>query len=135
MHRNYNTGLWHTLFNAKTAEDLDMIKSKTTNLGIMEAVKELKEISFTDRLRYEYELRLKAKRDREAEMDYAYEQGQEAGRETEREENLKILISTLREYGHTDEQIIKSLMEKYGISREAAEEKLKQQVRKDLPPC
>lgn len=112
-----------------------MIKSKTTNLGIMEAVKELKEISFTDRLRYEYELRLKAKRDREAEMDYAYEQGQEAGRETEREENLKILISTLREYGHTDEQIIKSLMEKYGISREAAEEKLKQQVRKDLPPC
>lgn len=91
----------------------------------MEAIKELKEIILTDRLRYEYELRLKAKRDREAEMDDAYEQGQEAGRETERERNIKILISTLREYGHTEEQIVQSLMEKYGISQEAAEEKLK----------
>ncbi len=91
----------------------------------MEAIKELKEIILTDRLRYEYELRLKAKRDREAEMDDAYEQGQEAGRETERERNIKILISTLREYGHAEEQIVQSLMEKYGISQEAAEEKLK----------
>lgn len=78
-------------------------------------------MKYNDRLRYEYELRLKAKRDREAEIDNAYKQGQEA----ERERNLKILINTLREDGHTEEQIVQSLMEKYGISQEAAEGKLK----------
>ena len=31
---------WHSLFNAETEEDLDMIKSKTKNQGIMEAIKE-----------------------------------------------------------------------------------------------
>lgn len=47
---------WHSLFNAKTEKDLNMIKAGTKNKGIIEAVKELKEISLTDRLRYEYEL-------------------------------------------------------------------------------
>lgn len=123
---------WHSLFNAKTEEDLDMIKSRTKNLGIIEAIKELKEISLTDRLRYEHEMRLKAKRDREAEDEFVLNQGIEIGREDgikigrkeEREQNLKILISTLREYGGTDEQIVKSLMQKYGLSRDEAEEKL-----------
>lgn len=57
---------WHSLFNAETEEELDMIKSRTKNLGIIEAIKEWKEISLTDRLRMEHEQRLKAKRDREA---------------------------------------------------------------------
>ena len=34
---------WHSLFNAETEEELDMIKSGTKNLGILEAIKELKE--------------------------------------------------------------------------------------------
>lgn len=109
-----------------------MIKSRTKNLGIIEAIKELKEISLTDRLRYEYEMRLKAKRDREAEDEFVLNQGIEIGREDgikigreeEREQNLKILINTLHEYGGTDEQIVKSLMQKYGLSRDEAEEKL-----------
>lgn len=110
---------WHRLFNAKTEEDLDMIKAETKNKGIIEAIKELKEISLTDRLRYEHELRLKAKRDREAEMEYAYEQGQES----EREENIKILVNTLRECNQSDKVIIKKLMEKYGLTQEEAEKK------------
>lgn len=117
-----------------------MIKSRTKNLGIIEAIKELKEISLTDRLRYEYEMRLKAKRDREAEDEFVLNQGIEIGREDgikigrkdgikigreeEREQNLKILINTLHEYGGTDERIVKSLMQKYGLSRDEAEEKL-----------
>lgn len=110
---------WHSLFNAKTEEDLDMIKSKTKNLGIIEAVKELKEISLTDRLRYEHEMRLKAKRDREAEDEFVYNQG----RKDEREENIKTLITTLREHGHSDEQIVNDLMEKYGFDRKEAEKR------------
>lgn len=53
---------WHSLFNAETEEDLNMIKSGTKNLGIIEAIKELKNISITDRIRMEREYRLKAKR-------------------------------------------------------------------------
>ena len=115
---------WHSLFNAKTEEDLNMIKSKTKNRGIIEAIKELKEISLTDRLRYEHEMRLKARRDREAEDEFVYESGIRLGREDEREKNIKILVSTLREHGVTDEQIIKNLMEKYELSQEEAEERL-----------
>ena len=115
---------WHSLFNAETEEDLDMIKSGTKNKGIMEAIKELKEISLTDRMRYEYEMRLKAKRDRKAEDDYVRRQGREEGREEEREKNIKILINTLHEHKFTDEQIVKDLMEKYELSREEAVKKL-----------
>lgn len=31
---------WHSLLNAETEEELDMIKSRTKNLGIIEAIKE-----------------------------------------------------------------------------------------------
>ena len=41
---------WHSLFNAETEEDLDMLKSGTRNLGIIEAIKELKEINALDML-------------------------------------------------------------------------------------
>ena len=109
-----------------------MIKSWTKNQGIIEAIKELKEISLTDRLRYEHEMRLKAKRDRQAEDMFVYESGIKIGREDgikigredEREKSIKILVNTLREHGDTDEQIVRSLMEKYGLSKEKAEGKL-----------
>ena len=116
---------WHSLFNAETEDDLDMIKSKTRNKGIMEAIKELKEISLRDRFRYEYEMRLKAKRDREAEDEFVLEQGKKIGREYEREKSIKILITTLRGHGLTDEQIVSDLMEKYELSKEEAEEKIR----------
>lgn len=136
---------WHSLFNAKTEEELDMIKSRTKNPGIVEAIKELKEISLTDRLRYEHEMRLKAKRDRRAEDMFVYESGLKAGREDglkqgredglrqgredEREESIKILVSTLREHGDTDEQIAGILTEKYGLSQDEAEKRLSERNR------
>lgn len=112
---------WHSLFNAKTEADLDMIKLGTKNIGIIEAIKELKEISFSDRLRYEHEMRLKAKRDRHAEDEFIKEEG--------REEGIKILVSALREYGHTDEQIVNTLMEKCGFSHEEAQRMLRTGMR------
>lgn len=97
-----------------------MIKSGTKNLRIIEAIKELKEISITDRIRLEREYRLKAKRDREAEDEYVFEQGRIA----EREEGMKSLINVLHRNGYSEEQIISELITEYGISRGEALEKL-----------
>ena len=101
-----------------------MLKSGTKNLGIIEAIKELKEISLSDRLRYEHELRLKAKRDRHAEDKYVYNQGHKAGKEEGIEigksQGLSIFINYMRKNGLSDEQIVKELMAEYGISYEEA---------------
>ncbi len=112
---------WHSLFNAKTEEDLDMIKSGTKNKGIIEAIKELKEISLTDRLRYEHEQRLKAKRDREAQDEYVFEQGKEAGKE----EGMQGFINFLRRNNYSDEEIVKELMTEYKLNHEEALKRLK----------
>ena len=101
-----------------------MIKSGTKNLGIIEAIKELKDISITDRIRMEREYRLKAKRDREAEDEFVFEQGIEQGRIEEREEGMKSLINSMRGINATNEQIINALMTEYELSHEEAQEKL-----------
>ncbi|MDE7206825.1 MAG: Rpn family recombination-promoting nuclease/putative transposase [Lachnospiraceae bacterium] len=120
---------WHSLFNAKTEEDLDMIKRKTRNLGIIEAIKELKTMSLSDRLWYIHEQRLKEKRDREWIEDEMYEEGLqkgiEKGRETEKEKNINSFVKSFRRNGHTDKQIVSELMIEYGLSLEEAEKKLK----------
>ncbi len=119
---------WHSLFNAETEEDLDMLKSGTKNLGIIEAIKELKEISLTDRLRYEHEMRLKAKSDRRAEDKFVYFQGHKNGMEkgriegieVGRMESLKSMIKILRKNGLSDEQIAEELVAECGLSIEEA---------------
>ncbi len=108
---------WHSLFNAETEEELDMIKSRTKNLGIIEAIKELKEISLTDRLRMEHEQRLKAKRDREAEDEFVFEQGIEKG--------IKASINIMRRGGYTEERIIEELRKEYNLTYEQSLEKLR----------
>ncbi len=115
---------WHCLFNAETEEDLDMIKSGTKNLGIIEAIKELKEISLTDRLRYEHEMKLKAKRDRRAEDKFVYIQGQKDGIEIGKRQGLNALINCLRRTNCSEEQIIQELMTEYGLSRDDAADML-----------
>ena len=101
-----------------------MLKSGTKNLGIIEAINELKEISLSDRLRYEHELRLKAKRDRHAEDKYVYNQGHKAGKEEGIEigksQGLSIFINYMRKNGLSDEQIVEALMAVYELSREDA---------------
>lgn len=102
-----------------------MLKSRTKNAGIIEAIKELKAMSLTDRIRMEYELRLKAKRDRRAEDEFVFEQGREDGLKQGREDGVKALINALHRNGYTDEQIMEELMTEYRMSREEAQEKLK----------
>jgi len=131
---------WHQLFNAETEEELDMLKSGTKNLGIIEAIKELKEISLSDRLHYEHEMRLKAKRDRYAEdqfirvqaekegMAKGFEQGMAKGLEQGMtkglEQGINALVHFMRGINATDEQIINALMTEYGISKEEAQERV-----------
>ena len=107
---------------------MDRIKSGTKNLGIMEAIKELKDISITDRIRLECEYRLKAKRDRRAEDDFVFEQGKMQGigqgRVAKQEEGIKSLINSMHSVNATNEQIINALMTEYKLSREDAQEKL-----------
>lgn len=93
-----------------------MIQSKTKNSGIIEAIKELKEVSLTDRLRMEHEQRLKAKRDREAEDEFVYLQGKDEGIK----EGIQSFINAFRRNGYTDEQIAAELMTEYKIDREEA---------------
>jgi len=108
---------WHSLFNAETEEELEMLKSKTTNRGIMEAIKELKTISLTDRIRMEHEMRLKAKRDRYAEDAFVFQQGREDGLKQGREDGIKSLVNILRRNGYPDERIVDELMAEYGLDR------------------
>lgn len=93
-----------------------MLKSKTKNRGIMEAIKELREVSLTDRIRLEHEMRLKFKRDRQAEDEFVFEQGRKIG--------MDGLIKALRKNNYTDEQIVTELMEAFDLSRKEAQEKL-----------
>lgn len=111
---------WHSLFNAETEEELDMIQSKTKNSGIIEAIKELKEVSLTDRLRMEHEQRLKAKRDREAEDEFVYLQGKDEGIKIAEQKGIESFINAFRRNGYTDEQIAAELMTEYKIDREKA---------------
>lgn len=113
---------WHSLFNAKTKEDLNMLKQKTKNHGIIEAIKELGEISLTERIRLEHEMRLKAKRDRHAEDAFVFEEGRKAGIS----QGMEKMIKALRNNNCTDEQIVTELMEAFDLSREEAQEKLPQ---------
>ena len=54
-------------------------------------------------------------------MEKAVNKGKEEVREEERINSIKILVSSFRKYSFSDEEIIKEIMESYGISRNEAE--------------
>ena len=86
---------WIRLFNAKSEEDLKMIKVK--NAGIREAVMALKEMSLRKNLRYLYEERQKQIRDRRGEDAYIRNQGKEEGKAEGKTEGKTLkLISQVR---------------------------------------
>jgi len=69
---------WIRLFNVKSQEELDMIKTKNT--GIAEAINAIRAMNLGGRLRMTYEAHLKAVRDRWAEDEYVRDMGREEGR-------------------------------------------------------
>ena len=86
---------WIRLFNAKSEEDLKMIKAR--NAGIREAVRAIREMSLRKDLRYLYEEHLKRIRDRRGEDEYVRNEGKEEGRVEGRTEGKTLkLISLVR---------------------------------------
>ena len=79
---------WIRLFNAKTEEELDMIK--TSNPGIREAMRELRVMSLGKRLRLIHEEHLKEIRDRHMIEDEAREQGHAEGFAAGQEEGERV---------------------------------------------
>jgi hypothetical protein len=53
-------------------------------------------------------------------MEKAVNKGKEEVRKEERINSIKILVSSYRKRGHSDEEIIEDLMESYGLSCDEA---------------
>lgn len=66
---------WIRLFNAETKEELDMLEVRTKNKGILEAIKEVRVMSFGKTLRMMHEARQKEIRDRYARDSYVRKEG------------------------------------------------------------
>lgn len=107
---------WIRFFNAKTEEDLRMIKTK--NPGIMEAIGELKRMSMSNPLRLMYEAYLKRVRDEKAREDYVWDQGVAEG-ELLLAELMKRLLSDNRtedaRLAASDEEARQRFYKEYGI--------------------
>ena len=108
---------WIRFFNAKTQEDLDMLRSQTKSAGILEAIKELEHMSLTRYARMRYEEHLKKIMDRKAQDAYVYDQGVEDERT-----RLRALISKMSVGEDADkitqlseQDILEAMMKKYGI--------------------
>ena len=97
---------WIRLFNAEREEDLDMIK--TENAGILEAIREVKLMSLSKRLRAHYEAHMKDIRDRKAREKYVRQEGLEIG--------IEIFILYNLEEGKTNQQIIENLVNRFHLS-------------------
>ncbi len=115
---------WIRLFNAESEEDLGMIKTK--NKGILEAIREVREINLRGRSRMRYEAHVKAARDQRAQESYAREiaikEGLEQGiAQGQARVNLlyKLLIENSRseeiERAVTDTEYQKKLFEEFRI--------------------
>ena len=68
---------WIQLFNARTEEDLHMIRTK--NAGVQKAKCMIQEMSLTETMREAWEQYRKKRMDRKSEDAYVYDQGKEAG--------------------------------------------------------
>ena len=92
---------WIELINAETKEELDMIQAKTSNTGILAAIKELRNMGLGKNLRMLYEQHMKEVRDRNAREAYVYDEGVEAGH-AEGEHRMHMLTTKMFEAGEGD---------------------------------
>ena len=88
---------WIRLFNAESEEDLEMIK--TEKAGLREAIREVKRMSLSERLRARYEEHMKYIRDKAAREDYVWQQGRAQGRQEEKDKIIAMLIADMQEDG------------------------------------
>ena len=82
---------WIRFFQADCEEDLDMIKTK--NPGILEAIKEVKEMSLSRRMRIRYEAHLKQVRDEKAWKTYERAEARKEGLAEGRSQIIRNMIN------------------------------------------
>lgn len=111
---------WIQFFNAETEEELDMIKTK--NIGVQEAIQEVRVLSLSKRLRMRYEAHMKEVRDQRAREDYVkkqgLEQGLQQGLEQGLEQGIKALIETCREFGVARADTAARIADKFAVPQE-----------------
>ena len=112
---------WIRLFNVKTQEELDMLKMSTDNVGILEAINEVRHMSLSSWAKMKYDEHMKRIMDRKAEDAYVYEQGRSEGKAEERIQMIH-LISKMNSGGDTDKiaqlndpEVLEAMQKKYGI--------------------
>ncbi len=98
---------WIQFFNVETEEDLRMIKAKTKNPGILEAIRELRRLSLDSPIKWRYDAYMKRKRDEKAREAYVWEEGEARG------ENYKLVSMVCRKLrkGKEPERIAEELEE------------------------
>lgn len=70
---------WIQLFNAQTEEELDMLEAKTKNIGIIEAVREVRDMRLGRVFKALHDAHMKEIRDRNARDDYVRVEGRASG--------------------------------------------------------
>ncbi len=119
---------WIRLFNAKSEDELDMIRTK--NVGIREAVRVIREYNLPRRLRLQYQYHQKYLRDQNARESYVKEEGREEGLKEGLEkglgEGVRALVETCRELGLSQEETLVRLRQKISVSEEEAEQYVEQ---------
>jgi len=100
---------WIELINAESKEEMDMMQARTSNPGILAAIKEMKVMGLGKNLRMLYEARMKEMRDRNARDAYVYDEGKAEGK-AETEDRMQTLIAKMIESGEADK--LPSLVEK-----------------------
>lgn len=108
---------WIRFFNAESEADLRMIR--TGNVGILEAIRELKRMSLGERIRARYEAHMKAVRDHSAAMDYAHDSGVEEGNEN----GIRAIVRHGIEDGIPKERIISRLIQDFKLDKSDATQK------------
>ncbi len=105
---------WIRFFNAESEGDLDMIKSK--NMGIREAIRELREMSLPYRIRMKYEAHQKYIRDQMAREDYVRDEGRMEGRIEGELKGVQALIETCQDLGLSKEETGTRVRQKFTLS-------------------
>lgn len=92
---------------------------RTENVGILEAIRELKRMSLGEKIRARYEAHMKAVRDHHAAMDYAHDSGVEEGNEN----GIRAIIKHGMEDGLTEDKIIYRIMQDFNLDETTAARK------------
>lgn len=103
---------WVRLFNARTEEDLDMIKTK--NIGVQKAKYVIREMSLSESLREMADYYRKKKMDRKSEDAYVYDRGVEKG--------IEMFILDNIEENVPRERIIEKLQMRFQLPKSKAED-------------